>query len=156
MLLIFNNSWYPPSVVTSQSSSCPSTSSRSTSSSFSLQRPLDQPPAGMIVLLKDKIIDELQKLLFDKDLYNQVLLSLDQVKIQNSLRDELQKETFATCQRELGEGTIDSGTEKPFYSPASSLHRDGSWGFCSEIQETRTTYHRRALTHLAAKTSSTG
>ena len=58
------NSWYPPSVISSTSSSRPATPSSSSSSSFNLQRPADRPQspshvspseaAGIIVLLKDK------------------------------------------------------------------------------------------------------
>ncbi|GMP50163.1 hypothetical protein CsSME_00016892 [Camellia sinensis var. sinensis] len=58
------NSWYPPSVVSSPSSSRPTTPSSTSSSSFTVQRPADRPEspshvspaeaAGIIVLLKDK------------------------------------------------------------------------------------------------------
>lgn len=214
---ISGQSWYPPSVVTSPSSSRPSTPSSSTSSSFSLQRPSDRPQspshvspaeaAGMIVLLKDKSIDELRKLLSDKDAYNQLLLSLDQVKIQNNLRDELQKETLqlarenlekepqivelrnqcriirttelAAAQEKLNELERQKEEILKFYSPACLLHRlqetmnkteeesetlhrqlldrEMDLGaFVQKYKRLRTTYHRRALTHLAAKTSSTG
>ncbi|XP_034694036.1 vacuolar protein-sorting-associated protein 37 homolog 1 [Vitis riparia] len=214
---ISGQSWYPPSVVTSPGSSRPSTPSSSTSSSFSLQRPSDrsQSPshvspaeaAGMIVLLKDKSIDELRKLLSDKDAYNQLLLSLDQVKIQNNLRDELRKETLqlarenlekepqivelrnqcriirttelAAAQEKLNELERQKEEILKFYSPACLLHRlqetmnkteeesetlhrqlldrEMDLGaFVQKYKRLRTTYHRRALTHLAAKTSSTG
>ncbi|CBI30192.3 hypothetical protein AAG906_036401 [Vitis piasezkii] len=214
---ISGQSWYPPSVVTSPSSSRPSTPSSSTSSSFSLQRPSDRPQspshvspaeaAGMIVLLKDKSIDELRKLLSDKDAYNQLLLSLDQVKIQNNLRDELRKETLqlarenlekepqivelrnqcriirttelAAAQEKLNELERQKEEILKFYSPACLLHRlqetmnkteeesetlhrqlldrEMDLGaFVQKYKRLRTTYHRRALTHLAAKTSSTG
>lgn len=214
---ISGQSWYPPSVVTSPGSSRPSTPSSSTSSSFSLQRPSDRPQspshvspaeaAGMIVLLKDKSIDELRKLLSDKDAYNQLLLSLDQVKIQNNLRDELRKETLqlarenlekepqivelrnqcriirttelAAAQEKLNELERQKEEILKFYSPACLLHRlqetmnkteeesetlhrqlldrEMDLGaFVQKYKRLRTTYHRRALTHLAAKTSSTG
>lgn len=214
---ISGQSWYPPSVVTSPSSSRPSTPSSSSSSSFSLQRPSDRPQspshvspaeaAGMIVLLKDKSIDELRKLLSDKDAYNQLLLSLDQVKIQNNLRDELRKETLqlarenlekepqivelrnqcriirttelAAAQEKLNELERQKEEILKFYSPACLLHRlqetmnkteeesetlhrqlldrEMDLGaFVQKYKRLRTTYHRRALTHLAAKTSSTG
>ncbi|KAH7853863.1 hypothetical protein Vadar_007454 [Vaccinium darrowii] len=58
------NSWYPPSVFCSPTSSRPGTPSSTSSSSFSLQRPADRPQtlphvspteaAGINVLLKDK------------------------------------------------------------------------------------------------------
>ncbi|KAK6231719.1 hypothetical protein SCA6_001792 [Theobroma cacao] len=89
-----SHSWYPPSVVSSPSSSRPTTPSSSASNSFNLQRPAERPhsptpvspaeAAGIIALLKDKSVDELRKLLSDKDAYNQFLLSVDQVKIQNN------------------------------------------------------------------------
>ncbi|KAI8027136.1 hypothetical protein LOK49_LG02G01728 [Camellia lanceoleosa] len=94
------NSWYPPSVVSSPSSSRPTTPSSTSSSNPIVQRlqigesPSHVSPAeaaGIIVLLKDKSVDELRKLLSDKDAYHQFLLSIDQVKIQNNLRDELRK-----------------------------------------------------------------
>uniref|UniRef100_A0A5B6ZTS3 VPS37 C-terminal domain-containing protein n=1 Tax=Davidia involucrata TaxID=16924 RepID=A0A5B6ZTS3_DAVIN len=205
-------SWYPPSVVNSPSSSRPSTPS----SSFS-QRPADRPEspshvspaeaAGIIVLLKDKSVDELRKLLSDKSAYQQYLLSLDQVKIQNNLRDELRKETLqiarenlekeprimelrnqcriirttelAAAQERLNELERQKVETLKFYSPASLLHRLQEamnkteeeseslhrqlldreidiGAFVQKYKKLRTTYHRRALTHLAAKTSLTG
>ncbi|KAI8563204.1 hypothetical protein RHMOL_Rhmol03G0094500 [Rhododendron molle] len=207
------NSWYPPSVISSPTSSRPATPSSTSSSSFSLQRPADRPQspshvspaeaAGIIVLLKDKSIDELRKLLSDKDAYLQFLLSVDQVKIQNNLRDELRKETLqlarenlekeprimelrnqcriirttelAAAQEKLHELERQKEEILKFYSPASlvqamntteeeseALHRqllDGEIEvgvFLQKYKKLRTTYHRRALTHLAAKTSLTG
>ncbi len=214
---ISGQSWYPPSVVSSPSASRPSTPSSSASSSFSMQRPSDRPQspshvspaeaAGIIVLLKDKSVDELRKLLSDKDAYNQFLLSLDQVKIQNNLRDELRKETLqlarenlekepqivelrnqcriirttelAAAQEKLNELERQKEEILKFYSPASllnrlqenmnkadeeseTLHRQlldreiDIVAFVQKYKRLRTTYHRRALTHLAAKTSSIG
>ncbi|KAF7148188.1 hypothetical protein RHSIM_Rhsim03G0085800 [Rhododendron simsii] len=282
------NSWYPPSVISSPTSSRPATPSSTSSSSFSLQRPADRPQspshvspaeaAGIIVLLKDKrerthkiddfmsrfvtsnflplssgcqdsnvssfldvlvrvvndfledyavdmlkldamhgtlvfgevsirlacqwdTIDELRKLLSDKDAYHQFLLSVDQ------LRDELRKETLqlarenlekeprimelrnqcriirttelAAAQEKLHELERQKEEILKFYSPASlvrrlqeamntteeeseALHRqllDGEIEvgvFLQKYKKLRTTYHRRALTHLAAKTSLTG
>lgn len=102
-----SQSWYPPSVVSSPNSSRPSTPS----SSSSLQRPMDRPQspshvspaeaAGIISQLKDKSVDELRKLLSDKNAYNQFLLALDQVKVQNNLRDELRKETLQLARENL-------------------------------------------------------
>ncbi|TVU48148.1 hypothetical protein EJB05_07774 [Eragrostis curvula] len=102
-------SWYPPSVV--GSSSRPSTPGSSNASPH--QRASDhpqpssrgQPPpaeaAGIIVRLKDKSIEELQRLLKDKEAYNAFFNSLDQVKTQNSLRDELRKETLELARNNL-------------------------------------------------------
>ncbi|TXG58392.1 hypothetical protein EZV62_016221 [Acer yangbiense] len=105
-----SQSWYPQSVV-SPNSSRPSTPGSSSSSSYSLQRPTEHPQtpshvspgeaAGVIALLKDKSVDELRKLLSDKDAYHQFLLSVDQVKIQNNIRDELRKETLQLAEQNL-------------------------------------------------------
>ncbi|XP_062168272.1 vacuolar protein-sorting-associated protein 37 homolog 1-like [Alnus glutinosa] len=210
-------SWYPPSVLSSPSSSRPGTPGSTSSSSFSSHRPTDRPQspshvspaeaAGIIAVLKDKSVEELRKLLSDKDAYHQFLLSLDQVKIQNNLRDELRKETLqlarenleneprimelrnqcriirttelAAAQEKLNELERQKEESLKFYSPASllqrlqeamskteeeseNLHRQlldreidvGS--FVQKYKKLRTTYHKRALIHLAAKTSSTG
>ncbi|POO01834.1 Modifier of rudimentary, Modr [Trema orientale] len=104
-------SWYPPSVVSSPSSSRPETPRSTSSSGFGSQRTSERPQspahvspaeaAGIIAVLKDKSVDELRKLLSDKDAYHQFLLSLDQVKIQNNLRDELRKETLQLARENL-------------------------------------------------------
>ncbi|XP_058212742.1 vacuolar protein-sorting-associated protein 37 homolog 1-like isoform X1 [Rhododendron vialii] len=211
------NSWYPSSLLSSPSSTHPTTPSSSSSSSFNVQRPADRPQsaaqvspseaAGIIFLLKDRSIDELRKLLADKDAYRQFLLSLDQVKIQNNLRVELHKETLqlarenlekeprimelqnqcriirttelAAAQENLHELERQKEETLKFYSPSSllrrlqeamnkteeeseALHRqllDGEievGPFVQKYKKLRNTYHRRALTHLAAKTSLTG
>ncbi|KAI3925785.1 hypothetical protein MKX01_003344, partial [Papaver californicum] len=65
-------SWYPPPVVGSSNSSLPSTPcGGSSSSSFNMQQS----------------IDESRRLLTDREAYNQFLFSLDQVKIQNNVRN---------------------------------------------------------------------
>ncbi|WRX25418.1 Modifier of rudimentary [Theobroma cacao] len=245
-----SHSWYPPSVVSSPSSSRPTTPSSSASNSFNLQRPAERPhsptpvspaeAAGIIALLKDKSVDELRKLLSDKDAYNQFLLSVDQVKIQNNvstkislfylispfqilcwyygvilpfldnfyqIRDELRKETLqlarnnldkeprimelrnqcriirttelATAQEKLNELERQKEEILKYYSPASFIHRlqdamneteeelealhrqlldrEMDLGtFVQKYKKLRTTYHRRALIHLAAKTSPIG
>ncbi|KAG1371417.1 putative repressor of RNA polymerase III transcription MAF1 [Cocos nucifera] len=46
-------------------------------------------------------VDELRKLLTDKEAYNALFNSLDQVKIQNNLRDELRKETLQLARKNL-------------------------------------------------------
>ncbi|CAA3003289.1 Hypothetical predicted protein [Olea europaea subsp. europaea] len=84
-------SWYSPSVVSS-SSSHPKTPSAGSSSNFNTPRPADQEnsssnvspaeAAGIIATLKDKSVDELRKLLSDKDAYQSLLLSLEPVKTQ--------------------------------------------------------------------------
>ncbi|XP_057961676.1 vacuolar protein-sorting-associated protein 37 homolog 1-like [Malania oleifera] len=208
---ISTQSWYPPSVVSSSGSSRPSTPS---SGSSSFQRPSERPhspsqvspaeAASIIALLKDKSVDELRKLLSDKDAYNQFLLSLDQVKTQNNLRDELRKETLqltrenlekeprimelrnqcriirttelAAAQEKLNELEKRKEEILKFNSPASllrrlqeamnqteeeseSLHkqlldREMELGaFVQKYKRQRTTYHRRALTYISAKTS---
>ncbi|KAM7468248.1 hypothetical protein LguiB_015810 [Lonicera macranthoides] len=208
---ISTDSWYPQSV----NSSRPTTPSSSSSSSFT-QRPGDRPQslshvspaeaAGIVVFLKDKSVDELRKLLSDKDAYHQFLLSLDMVKTQNRVRDELRNETLqltrenlekeprimelrnqcriirtselAAAQEKANELERQKGEILKFYSPASllqrlqeamnktdeeseTLHRqllDGEISlptFVQKYKRLRNTYHKRALTHLAAKTSLT-
>ncbi|CAN0926237.1 Vacuolar protein-sorting-associated protein 37 homolog 2, partial [Linum grandiflorum] len=90
-------SWYPPSVVegSSLSSSRPGTPSGASSHVSPAEA------AGVIALLKDKSVDDLRKLLSDKDAYNQFLFSLDQVKIQNNIRDELRKETLQLARENM-------------------------------------------------------
>jgi ESCRT-I complex subunit VPS37 len=51
--------------------------------------------------LKDKSIEELQRLLKDKEAYNAFFNSLDQVKTQNNVRDELRKETAQLARENL-------------------------------------------------------
>ncbi|KAK8588736.1 hypothetical protein V6N13_087636 [Hibiscus sabdariffa] len=144
-----SHSWYPPSVVGSPNSSLPATPSNNASNSFNSQRPAEA--AGVIALLKDKSVDELRKLLSDKDAYNQFLQSVDQVKIQNNIRDELRKETLqlarnnldkepqiielrnqcriirttelAVAQEKLNELERQKDETLKFYSPASFMHR---------------------------------
>ncbi|XVF07785.1 hypothetical protein REPUB_Repub06bG0169600 [Reevesia pubescens] len=212
-----SNSWYPPSVVNSPSSSQPVTPSSGASNSFNLQRPAEHPhspspvspaeAAGIIARLKDKSVDELRKLLSDKDAYNQLLLSIDQVKIQNNIRDELRKETLQLAKNNLDKEPqimelrnqcriirtteLAAAQEKQselerrkeetlkFYSPASFIHRlqdamneteeeseivqrqlldrEIDLGtFVQKYKKLRMSYHRRALIHLAAKTSPIG
>ncbi|CAM0902612.1 unnamed protein product [Alopecurus aequalis] len=89
---ISTQSWYPPSVV--GSSSHPSTPTSSSASphqrasdhpqSSSRGQPSPAEAAGIIARLKDKSLDELQRLLKDKEAYNAFLNSLDQVKTQNN------------------------------------------------------------------------
>ncbi|XP_018480092.1 vacuolar protein-sorting-associated protein 37 homolog 1-like [Raphanus sativus] len=57
--------------------------------------------AGIITFLKDKRVDELRKLLSDKDAHQQFLLSLDQVKIQSNNKDELRRETLQLARENL-------------------------------------------------------
>ncbi|XP_034577178.1 vacuolar protein-sorting-associated protein 37 homolog 1 isoform X2 [Setaria viridis] len=102
-------SWYPPSVA--GSSSRPSTPTSSSATPH--QRASDHPQpssrgqpspaeaAGIIARLKDKSIEELQRLLKDKEAYNAFFNSLDQVKTQNNVRDELRKETLQLARENL-------------------------------------------------------
>ncbi|KAK6943913.1 Modifier of rudimentary, Modr, partial [Dillenia turbinata] len=214
---VSTQSWYPPSVAGPPASSRPSTPSSAAASSFGFHKPSDrlQSPsqvspteaAGMIALLKDKSVDELRKLLSDKEAYNNFLVSVDQVKTQNNLRDELRKETLelarenlekepriqelrnqcriirttelASAQEKLNELERQKEETLKFYSPSSllqrlqeamnksdeeceTLHRQlldkeiDVGPFVQKYKALRTTYHRRALTYLAAKTSTTG
>ncbi|EFH57719.1 predicted protein [Arabidopsis lyrata subsp. lyrata] len=191
--------WYSPSLVTSPSSSRSQTSG---------QIPPHVSPgeaAGIIAILKDKSVDELRKLLSDKNAYQQFLHSLDQVTIQNNIREELRKETLhlarenlekepqivelrnqcriirtselATAQEKLNELENQREEILKFYSPGSLLHRlqdamnkvdeeseelqqklmekdIDTAAFVQKYKKLRSKYHRRALIHLAAKTSS--
>ncbi|GAB2272255.1 hypothetical protein Dimus_007075 [Dionaea muscipula] len=207
-------SWYPSSAVDSQSPSRPSTAGGSSSGSYSMQRPSErlQSPspvspseaAGIVAALKDKSVGELRKLLADKEAYNSFLLSLDQVRTQLSVGDELRKETLqlarqnlekepqimelrnqcriirtselAAAEERLNELQRQKEEIQRCYSPASllqklqdaineteeeseSLHRQlldreiELGAFVQKYKKLQTTYHRRALNHLAAKTS---
>ncbi|CAJ1968802.1 unnamed protein product [Sphenostylis stenocarpa] len=50
--------------------------------------------AGLVATLKDKSADELRKVLSNKDAYQQLLHSLEEVKIQDNVNDELCKENL--------------------------------------------------------------
>lgn len=52
-------------------------------------------------LLNKKSVDEIEKLQSDKNAYDQFLLSLEEVKIQNNVYDELQKETLQIARGNL-------------------------------------------------------
>ncbi|KAK7284953.1 hypothetical protein RJT34_19707 [Clitoria ternatea] len=202
-----SQSWYPPSVVSSPSSSRPVTPTASSSSS-SLQRASSHVPpseaAAVITVLKDKSVDELRKLLSDKEAYQQFLLSLDQVKIQTNLKDELCKENLQLAEENLqkeprimelrNQSRIIRTTELAaakeklnelekqkeemlkLNSPGSLLQRIQEsvnkteeesenlhqhlldrevdlGAFLQKYKKLRTTYHRKTLIHLAAKTS---
>ncbi|CAN7135522.1 unnamed protein product [Brassica rapa subsp. narinosa] len=194
--------WYSPSLVSS-----PSSSSRPQTSS---QIPAHVSPgeaAGIITFLKDKSVDELRKLLSDKDAYQQFLLSLDQVKIQNNIKEELRRETLqlarenlekepqimelrnqckiirttelAAAQEKLNELERQKEEILRLYSPGSLLNKlqeamnevdeesealqekflekeIDTAAFVQKYKKLRTIYHRRALIHLAAKTSTIG
>ncbi|KAJ0245658.1 Vacuolar protein-sorting-associated protein 37 1 [Hirschfeldia incana] len=194
--------WYSPSLVSS-----PSSSSRPQTSG---QNPAHVSPgeaAGIITYLKDKSVDELRKLLSDKDAYQQFLHSLDQVKVQNNIKDELRRETLqlarenlekepqimelrnqckiirttelAAAQEKLNELERQKEEILKFYSPGSLLNKlqeamnevdeesealqekflekeIDTAAFVQKYKKLRTIYHRRALIHLAAKTSNIG
>ncbi|KAG9441721.1 hypothetical protein H6P81_017575 [Aristolochia fimbriata] len=212
-----SQSWYPPSVVGSSAASRTSTPS---STSFNAAHRVSDGPhlsprgqlppaeaAGIIAVLKDKSVDELRKLLTDKGAYDAFFHSLDQVKIQNNLRDELRKETVQLARDNLekeprilelrNQGRIIRTTELAAaqeklidlekqkdeilksYSPSTLIQRvhdamdkveEESEKLHSELlakeidlamfvqkyKKLRMTYHRRALVHLAAKTSLSG
>ncbi|KAL8262993.1 hypothetical protein R6Q59_024342 [Mikania micrantha] len=99
---ITTNSWYPPSV-SSPSSSHPATPNSSTYSQRDGDRPHVSPAeaASIIIYLKDKSVDELRKLLSDPEAYQQFLLSIDPVRTQNNLRDELRTETLQLARENL-------------------------------------------------------
>lgn len=214
-----NESCYPPSIGSSQSpgSSRPGTPSPSSSGNFGVQRPTDRASsvsrvspaeaAGIITAIKDKSLEELRDLLCHQDGYHNLLLSLEPVKTQNKVRDDLRNETLqlarenlekeprimelrnqcriirttelAAAQEKLHELERRKEELLKFYSPASLLHRlqdamrktdeesenldkqllEGEIDLATFVQKykkLRQSYHKRALTHLAAKTSITG
>ncbi|CAI9760646.1 unnamed protein product [Fraxinus pennsylvanica] len=128
---------------------------------FNIPRPADRAnslsnvspaeAAGIIATLKDKSVDELQKLLSDKDAYQNLLLSLEPVKTQDRVGDELRNESLqlarenmekephmvelrnqcriirtselATAQEKLHELERKKEETLKNYSPASLLHK---------------------------------
>ncbi|XP_024983378.1 vacuolar protein-sorting-associated protein 37 homolog 1-like isoform X1 [Cynara cardunculus var. scolymus] len=107
---ITTNSWYPPSVVSSPSSSNPATPNSSNSDTHTqrvgdrshLSSPVSPTEAaGIIVYLKDKSVDELRKLLSNQEAYQQFLLSIDPVRTQNNVRNELRNETMQLARENL-------------------------------------------------------
>ncbi|XP_027938034.1 vacuolar protein-sorting-associated protein 37 homolog 1-like [Vigna unguiculata] len=56
---------------------------------------------GPVATLKNKSVDELRKLLSNKDAYQQFLHSLEEVKIQNHVNDELCKENLQLAEENL-------------------------------------------------------
>lgn len=209
---ITTNSWYPPSVLSSPGSSHPATPNSTNSNTFS-QRVGNQShvspaeAAGIIIYLKDKSVDELRKLLSDPEAYKQFLLSIDPVRTQNNVRDELRNETLqlarenlekepqitelrnqcmiirtselASAQEKLNDLTKRKAEILKSYSPGSLLHKlQESMNeteeeserlhlqllekeidlatFIQKYKKLRVVYHKRSLTHLAAKTSLVG
>ncbi|XP_071690361.1 vacuolar protein-sorting-associated protein 37 homolog 1 [Rutidosis leptorrhynchoides] len=203
------NPWYSPSVVSTPSSSRPVTPNSANSNTFT-QRVGDRPhvspaeAAGIIVYLKDKSVDELRKLLSDPEAYQRFLLSIDPVRTQNNVRDELRNETLqlarenlekepqitelrnqcmiirtselASAQEKLNDLTKKKAELLKSYSPSSLLHKlQESMSktdeeserlheqllekeidlatFVQKYKKLRVVYHKRALTHIAAKTS---
>lgn len=99
------NSWHPPSVSspTSSGSHIPSNYNSNTyterlENQSHVSSHVSQSP---IVYLKDKSVDELRRLLSDQVAYQQFLVSIDPVRIQNNLRDELKKETVQLARENL-------------------------------------------------------
>ncbi|KAK2655032.1 hypothetical protein Ddye_008084 [Dipteronia dyeriana] len=175
-----SQSWYPQSVVSPNSFRL-LTPDSSSSSSYSLQRPTEHPQtlsshvspgeaAGVIALLKDKSVDELQKLLSDKDAYHQFLLSVDQVKIQNKVscknislpfyrKQNLEKEPrimelrnqckiirtteLSAAQEKLNELNKQKEELLKFYSPGSLLQK--LQGVMNKIEEESEALHRQLL-----------
>ncbi|XP_076930002.1 vacuolar protein-sorting-associated protein 37 homolog 1-like [Bidens hawaiensis] len=176
-LEITTNSWYPPSV-SSPSSSHPATPNSINSNTYPQRVELgDQPHvspaevAGVIAYLKDKSVDELQKLLSDPEAYQRILLSIDSVRTQNNVRDELRKETvqlaranlekepqitelrnqcmiirtseLASAQEKLNVLTKRKAEILKFYSPGSLLHRLQE--SMNKTEEESETFHQQLL-----------
>nr|GEX24171.1 vacuolar protein-sorting-associated protein 37 homolog 1 [Tanacetum cinerariifolium] len=197
---IATNSWYPPSVNSSPSSSRPATPP------YAQNRPHVSPAeaAGIIGYLKDKSVDDLRKLASDPEAYQQFLLSMDPVRTQNKVRDDLRNQTLqlarqnlekepqitelrnqcmiirtselASAQEKLNDLTKRKAEILKSYSPSSLLHKlqesmnktdeesealhEQLLGkeidvaaFVQKHKKLRVVYHKRSLTHLAAKTS---
>ncbi|XP_077225973.1 vacuolar protein-sorting-associated protein 37 homolog 1-like [Tasmannia lanceolata] len=101
-------SWYPPpsTVSSSPNSSRPSTPNSSSSLNAhqrgsSHGQPSPTETSSITGLLRDKDVEELRKLINDKDAYSAFFHSLDQVKLQNSIGDELRKETTQLARENL-------------------------------------------------------
>ncbi|KVI00189.1 Modifier of rudimentary, Modr [Cynara cardunculus var. scolymus] len=185
---ITTNSWYPPSVVSSPSSSNPATPNSSNSDTHTqrvgdrshLSSPVSPTEAaGIIVYLKDKSVDELRKLLSNQEAYQQFLLSIDPVRTQNNVRNELRNETMqlaTSAEEKLNDLTKRKAEILKYYSPGSLLHKlqecmdktdkesealhEQLLGkeidlatFVQKYKQLRNVYHKRSLTYLAAKTS---
>ncbi|KAM3205067.1 vacuolar protein-sorting-associated protein 37 1 isoform X2 [Capsicum annuum] len=219
-----NASWhsqYSPSVISTPSSSRPATPSSSSSSSFNAQSPTNRPSsvshdspaetAGIIAALRNKSVNELKKLVTGKDVYHNFLISLEAVKTQDSVRDELWNETLLLVNRFEQNPYAGENLEKEpwimelrnqcriicttelaaaqekmhelerrkeellkLYSPVSLLHQlqdamkkteeeseallgqllDREIDLTTFVQKSKKlgcSYHKRALTHLAAK-----
>ncbi|KAM3340333.1 vacuolar protein-sorting-associated protein 37 1 isoform X2 [Capsicum galapagoense] len=210
-----NASWhsqYSPSVISTPSSSRPATPSSSSSSSFNAQSPTNRPSsvshdspaetAGIIAALRNKSVNELKKLVTGKDVYHNFLISLEAVKTQDSVRDELRNETLLLARENLEKEPwimelrnqcriictteLAAAQEKmhelerrkeellKLYSPVSLLHQlqdamkkteeeseallgqllDREIDLTTFVQKSKKlgcSYHKRALTHLAAK-----
>lgn len=120
-------SWYPPSVLSPNTSlsRVPSASSNTSLGSSSLSKPgkssfesgvLPQSPSSLSPTtsfaatyppLKDKSVEELKNLLTDKAAYNEFLHSLDQVKTFDMLQEDLKKSNIELAKQNLeGESKI--------------------------------------------------
>lgn len=209
-----NASLYSPSVVSSPSSSRPATPNSNSSSGFYAQSPTNRPnsvshvspaeAADIIAALRNKSVDELKKLVYEKDAYHNFLLSLEAVKTQNNVRDELRNATLQLARENLEKepwimelrnqcriirtSELAAAQEKMHelerrkeellksYSPVSLLHQlqdamkkteEESEAFLGQLldreidlttfvqkyKKLQCSYHKRALTHLAAKAS---
>ncbi|XP_049401912.1 vacuolar protein-sorting-associated protein 37 homolog 1 isoform X2 [Solanum stenotomum] len=209
-----NGSRYSPSVVSSPSSSRPATPSSNSSGGFNAQSPTNRPSsvsqvspaegADIIAALRNKSVNELKKLVSDKDARHNFLLSLEAVKTQNNVRDELRNATLQLARENLEKEPwimelrnqcriirtteLAAAQEKMHelerrkeellksYSPVSLLHQlqdamkkteeesEALLGqlldqeidlttFVQKYKKLQCSYHKRALTHLAAKAS---
>uniref|UniRef100_A0A0V0HLC3 Putative vacuolar protein-sorting-associated protein 37-like n=1 Tax=Solanum chacoense TaxID=4108 RepID=A0A0V0HLC3_SOLCH len=209
-----NGSRYSPSVVSSPSSSRPATPSSNSSGGFNAQSPTNRPSfvsqvspaeaADITAALRNKSVNELKKLVSDKDARHNFLLSLEAVKTQNNVRDELRNATLQLARENLEKEPwimelrnqcriirtteLAAAQEKMHelerrkeellksYSPVSLLHQlqdamkkteedsEALLGqlldqeidlttFVQKYKKLQCSYHKRALTHLAAKAS---
>ncbi|KAJ3673707.1 hypothetical protein LUZ60_005699 [Juncus effusus] len=197
-------SWYPPSVSRPSTPGGSNPRAQDFSRSQSNGQPSPTEAASVISRLRDKSVEELRRILNDKEAYNAFCNTLDQVKVQNNLRDELRKETIQLARQNLeqeprivelrNQSTIIRTTELAAAqeklaeldkqkeeilrsnSPSSLLEKLHEamrkadeesemlqnklmekemelQAFVQKYKKLRATYHKRALMHLAAKTT---
>ncbi|KAF3784397.1 Vacuolar protein-sorting-associated protein [Nymphaea thermarum] len=131
---------YPPSP------SIPSTPNSASSMSTVQQRAPDHSPlpsygqvspaeaAGIIGLLKDKSIDELRKILSDKEAYNAVLNSIEQVKIQNNCQI-IRTTELAAAQEKLNDLEKEKEETRRLYAPDTLIRKlqgESPWEFAGK------------------------
>ncbi|KAL9264059.1 Vacuolar protein-sorting-associated protein 37 homolog 2-like protein [Drosera capensis] len=160
-------SWYSPSAVNTSSSSRPSTPGGNSSSSYSMSRPSERAHS---LLVKEELWKETLQLARE-NLEKETQIT----ELRNQCR-VIRTSELAAAQERLNELQQQKEELLKRYSPASllqklqeamneideeseTLHKQylnkeiELGAFIQKYKKLRTTYHRRAFTHLAAKTS---